>query len=264
MSQSGERARRRSERAATDAAEFIPTVETSRAALHDLVALWPDSKVVRVPYMDDSWVRAGSIWVQAEHAVRTAQAILLLDDNKMFIQCGPLARQVLECGTTAAWMVKTPFSGQAVFADAKKKHQRVMLALAQMTGQPVPEQDYADEWDSYYKQAKDMEQRARVVDDGVWIYPYFRLLSGFSHGDGSLVQTYLETLEEPHVHGHQFQFRDPEQFPYREAVLALTVVMVHIAMLAWDHVSEDHALREPLRPLAKKHGLRVDPFTKGD
>lgn len=236
--------------------------EVSRAAIKDLVDIWPESPVVTVKGMDDAYMRTISIWVFAEHAVRTAQAVLALDEQRMYMQCGPLARLVYECGVTAVWMAKTPHSGHAVFKGAKRQHDLLISGLADMAGVDVPDDDPdAMTGLEHSKEEPPFRQRADSIDNGVWIHRYYRYLSGFSHGDGSLVQEYLEEAEVEHAWRHRFQFRDPEQFAHRDVVLALTVVTLNFALLAWDQVSEQHELRGPLARIAKKHQLNSYPFT---
>ena len=199
MSQSGARKRRRDEEQ-SQTPSAIPLVEASRAAIEDLVSIWPTSPEVTVTAKDDAFLLATSVWVFAEHAVRTARSVLVLDDARMYMQCGPLARLVYECGMTAAWMVRTPYSGQSLFAAAKRPHDLLMQDLAKMSGVPVPE----DDPDAMVglEDAKPLPKfwaRAKVLDDGKWIHPYYRMLSGVSHGEGSLVQEYLEETEVEHA-----------------------------------------------------------------
>lgn len=263
MSQGAERERRRAERErARDVPADAPSPEVSRAAIQDLVDIWPESPVVTVKPMDDAYLRTISIWVFAEHAVRTAKAVLVLDEQRMYMQCGPLARMVYECGVTAVWMVKTPKSGHTMFKGAKKAHDLLMEGFANMAGVPVPEDDEdAMTGLEDAEQPPKLWQRAKFLDGGKWIYPYYRFLSAFSHGEGSLIQEYLEEKDAGHAWGHRIQFRDPEEFRWRHVVLALTVVMLNFALLAWDQVSEQHGLREPLARIAKKHLLNSYPFT---
>lgn len=259
MSQSGERKRRRAEQQETP--EDAPSPEVSRAAIKDLAAIWPKSFLVTVTAKDDAFLLATSIWVFAEHAVRTAEAILLLDDQRMFMQCGPLARLVYECGMTASWMVRTPRSGQSVFAAAKKAHDLLIKDLAAMAGVPVPEYDpdamigleNADPLPKFWA-------RAKTLDGGRWIHPYYRMLSAVSHGEGSLVEEYLEETDANHAWGHRFMFRDPERYRWRHVVLALTVVALNFALWAWDEVSENHALENELNDIGRKHHIGSRPM----
>lgn len=262
VSQSAERSRRRSERARQgQAPQEAPTPEASRAAIQDLIQIWPTSPVVRVPAKDDAYLLGMAVWVFAEHAVRTARAVLLLDEQRMYMQCVPLARLVYECGMTASWMVLTPHSGKSVFAAAKKQHDLLIKDLAQMAGVPVPPErpdalrglEGADPLPKFWA-------RAKVLDDGKWIHPYYRFLSAVSHGEGSLVEEYLEEADSDHAWGHPFLFRDPEQFRWREAVLGLTVVALNFALWSWDEASENHELRDSLNEVGRRHRLGSRPL----
>lgn len=266
MGQASERARRRVEReqaahAAQRSARETPRPDASRAAIEDLIAIWPLNPVVTVTASDDAYLRSLTIWVFAEHAVRTARAVLALDDARMYMQCAPLARLVYECGMTAAWMVRTPFSGHSIFTAAKQQHDLLFDGLAKMTGMPVPEddEDAMAGLEGAPKLPKFWE-RVKALDGGRWIYTYYRLLSGVSHAEGLLVGAYLEQADVDHEHGHRFQFRPPERFQLRDVVLVLTVVALNFALWSWDEVSEDHALLAELERVGKKHGLGSRPI----
>lgn len=267
MSQSAERDRRRRdrERRRQQVPDEPPSPDRSRAAIRDLLDIWPEEPLVTVTRSDDAYLRSTAIWTFAEHSVRTAKAILLLDDNRMYMQCGPLARLVSECGATAAWMAQKPMSGHALFKGAKSKHDRLIQGLAEMAGVPVPEDDpdaMTGLEDS--KEEPPFRQRADFLDGGKWIHAYYRFLSGFSHGDGSLVQEYLEERDAEHQWGHRVVFRDPEHFRWRHVVLALTTVMLNFVLWSWNEVSEDKALREPLEQIGRKHGLGSRPLFDHD
>ncbi|GAA2749460.1 hypothetical protein GCM10009869_05300 [Amnibacterium kyonggiense] len=242
-----------------------PTADASRAAIEDLMSIWPDRPLVTVTAKEDAYLRSTAIWVFAEHAVRTAKAVLVLDEQKMYMQCAPLARLVYECGMTAAWMGQTPYSGHSLFKAAKKQHDLLIGDLARMANVPVPKDD-----EDAMTGLGDAEQlpkfwaRAKVLDGGKWIHPYYRLLSAASHGDGSLVEEYLEEVDEEHAWGHRHQFRDPEQFRWRHVVLALTVVALNFALWTWDEVSVDHELRDDLERVGKKHHLGSRPVFDHD
>lgn len=233
----------------------------SRAAIQALIDVWPRGPVVTVAAKDDAYLLGMSIWVFAEHAARTAESILVLDDHRMYMQCGPLARLVYECGMTAAWMVRTPQSGKSVFAAAKKQHDLLIEGLAQMAGVPVPEE--AEDAMRGLEDANPLPkfwQRAKALDGGRWIHPYYRMLSSVSHGEGSLVEEYLEEKDIEHAWGHRFQFRDPEQFRWRNVVLALTVVALNFALWSWDEVSQDHPPQEALERVGRQHHLGSRPI----
>jgi hypothetical protein len=266
MGQSGERKWRRDEQPKEQPPASAQTPEASRAAIEDLIAIWPDNPVVTTAIMDGTVARAASIWVFAEHAVRTAQAILVLDEQRMYMQCAPLARLVVECGVTAAWAAREPMSGHKLSKGAKRHHDNLMRGMAEMSGIPVPEEDAdANAGLEGVHEQPTFRQRADSLDGGVWINRFYQLLSGVSHGLGPLVQEYLEEAPADHAYGHRFQLRDPEQFPHRYVVLILTAVALNFALLSWDEVSEGHWLRQDLDRVGRKHHLESSrPFDHDD
>jgi hypothetical protein len=237
----------------------LPTADESIRDLQELLAIWGhSSNPVMVQIMDDSWVRAAMVRVQADHAVALARAAIVLIDNEMFIQSAPLIRQMWECSITGAWAATTTNSGQGLLAEADRSHALVMKALGAMAGEPdVEVEDLVGEWQEFRTpESKQIEQRCRALDGGKWLYAYFRLLSQFSHGDGALFSQYIEVGEVRSEFGHPWAFRNMREFPYTDTVLGLAVVALHLTMLAWDEVSDGHPWEERLAAFADAHGIR--------
>lgn len=234
----------------------FPATTASVNDLRELIDLWggPDA-VVNLRIMDGSWARAAMVRVQAEHAVALANSIVLLIENEMFIQCGPLIRQLWECGITGAWAAITSGAGDGLLAAADRSYAWTVKALASIDGNTD-----ADAEDLLRQERKwilpSIEQRCYALDGGGWLYAYYRLLSQFSHGDGALFSHYIEEGEEREDFGHPWAFRDMRTFPYTGLLTALAVVNLHLALLAWDEVSEGHPSERALTAFAQARGIR--------
>lgn len=74
--------------------------------------------------------RAVGIRTHAHHAVRSARALLQLDTMTQGIELIPLVRLMFECGITAAWLLVTDGSGQALIRDGAAQRRKALESAA--------------------------------------------------------------------------------------------------------------------------------------
>lgn len=248
----------------------MPTEAESLADLRELIALWGDQDGgIEIPVLDPDWSPEPSLgtqrglacWVQAEHAVRSAEAAVLLWTNDMAIQAVPSIRLVHECAVTAAWLVTTPGSGHAAVAEAQRQHALLMKGLGLLAGE-----DNAEEVRKLFEEAdrfatdegKRFEQRCYALSDAPWLYPWYRMLSHYAHGGAGLLNAYAVFDPNDDSHGHGFRLRDPEIREFASFYLGVAVTSLHMALAAWDAMDESRARTASLASFAAVRGFKSD------
>ena len=240
----------------------VPAEQESLNRLEELLTIWSGdgAETVPIPILDQHWSRGAAVYAQAEHASNLAKSVLLLYRQGMRIQAVPLLRLIQECGVTAAWLATTEGSGDAALAEAQRQHALLRRALARTAAQPDdPELDpLLDEAKkAATEEGKHFEARCRALDEGRWLYANYRLLSQYSHAGAGLLDAYLDEGEPDPRFGHGYRLIDPQTFPMRDAVLSIGVVFLHMAVLAWDHVSDLHERSAALAGLAHDAGIQT-------
>jgi hypothetical protein len=232
-----------------------PTADESIAALRELLSVWSSGEgPVDVRVMDNSILRGLSIRVQVEHAIALTHSVMLLVKNAMYMQSIPLVRMTMECAVTAAWMAVTPYSAFAAAHDGATKRQRLLAALADIAGEVDADTDMEFEAAEFAAHASGeaaiFEQRCLSLAGGEWIYGYYRLLSEASHSGTALLDFYMDETEDGGL-----AFADLSKFRYTDVALGLQVVMLHIALISWDEVSEGHPNAQRLTEIASHLGI---------
>ncbi|XAS67518.1 DUF5677 domain-containing protein [Micrococcaceae bacterium Sec5.7] len=233
-----------------------PTVDESAAALRELLSMVSAEDPVTIQVMDHTLLRGLSIHAQVEHTVALTRSILLLVENGMFIQSMPLVRMSMECAVTAAWMAVTPFSGAAAAHDGGTKRLRLLKDLAVIAGEPDADDAYLQsEIAEFAKhasaEARIFQQRCESLVGAEWMYGYYRLLSEFSHAGSSLIDSYMEEMEDDGL-----AFADLSKFRYTNFALALQVVLLHIALTALDEVADGHPNAVKLKEIGERLGIQ--------
>jgi hypothetical protein len=199
--------------------------------------------------------------VQLEHTVRISRAVLVLADAQLQLEAIPLVRLSLECAVTAAWLAITPGSGKAAYFQSTKDFRDLYKELIIM-GLDDPEDDTdikkieadLEKLEAHRKEeARNFRDRCSAVDDGIWLYGYYRLFSKTSHGGANLNDEYLEQVEQTADAPLGLAMREPFPFALWPIALGFQVTMLFNALRAWDSVSEAHPRRADLECLAEAH-----------
>lgn len=240
----------------------VPTPIQSIEAIQRLLSLWDSATTsISVQVLDGGILRGTAIRVQVDHAVALTESILLLNEHGMNIQAMPLVRMTMECVVTAEWLAITPYSADAAARKGAKAHERLMRALAEMAGDNTDAdaedlRKMVDDSAAFASgEAQHFEQRCRALQGGEWIYGYYRLLSKFSHAGTGLLDVYLEQSEPSDATPNGIAFADTTKFPFTNIALGLQAVLLHIALTAWDEVSEGHPHSEMLTGIANELGM---------
>ena len=250
----------------------VPTPTQSLEAIRRLLSLWDGAATsVNVQVLDGGILRGIAIRVQVDHAAALTESILLLNEHGMNIQTVPLVRMTMECAVTAAWLAITPHSADAAAHEGAKAHERLIEAMTEMAGGSSdadagdPRKPINESAVFASGEAQHFEQRCRALQGGEWIYGYYRLLSKFSHAGTGLLDVYLQQSEPSDAMPNGITFADLNRFPFTNIALGLQAVMLHIALTAWDEVSEGHPQGETLTGIANELGMstilqRAKPF----
>jgi hypothetical protein len=253
----------------------LPTMDESVAILERLVAVWrdPATTPTAVPVLDGSAGRGMLTLGQAEHAVGLTDAILVLVKVGMFVQAAPLVRLTLECAITAAWFAVTPGSGDAASKDFANSRENLVIAmedLADPAGR-VARQKVRDaarvaakasgaelRRDALDGEASRFEQRCNALVGGEWAYPYYRLLSEYSHGGAGLLEHYGRDIEPSPANPLGLEYDPTREFEYAAVELGAQATSLIIALQAWDDIVPSHPMRTALAEIAAEMGAVVN------
>ncbi len=233
---------------------FAPTVDGAVAVMRDLLALWRNPGETRnIAILDRSATRGVSTLAHADHAASLAEATIVLIEHGMVIQAVPLARLTLECGVTAAWWSVTPNSGAAANREAARQRRNMIADLAGLVGKS-PEAESAEaaammkelaDFDSV--EARNFIDRAGALVGTEWVYPYYRLMSAYSHAGALLVDHYTPNDPDSEL---GWAYRDGGEFDHARATFAIQAIALWLAMRAADDLDPRHPRRARLDEIA--------------
>lgn len=226
------------------------SIEASLERLERLRGSWkarPSTLGLRA--LDGSSHRSLMITVLARHAVTLNDAVMTLTRDRMFVPVVPLVRGILEAAVTAAWMVITPHSLEAMVEEQAR--QRTALGkeadrLARSIGLDDLDQGPSDaeaeligRWRRFRSDAaQSFEQRCLALANAPWLYADYRWLSQFVHPGTALLDVYVRQIESSEAPvGNQVSV-EPAEFGQTGFVLEIQVLALHLALTAADAVSE--------------------------
>lgn len=247
----------------TRLSESVPAPEDSISLLRELIDLWESqSESIAVPVIEGSLLPGVAIQVQVEHAVRLSEAVILLAREGHFIQLAPLVRLTLECAVSASWWTLHPNNVKASVNEAVRLRGLLVQGMATLSdGPPGENSDWASisaEFGQYHAtEARNFEQRCNALAGGMYLYPYYRLLSEASHGGTALIDEYMVPAETTPEHPTGLAFKRHAPYKYRDVVLGINVITLALAIRAWDDITKDHPVREQLNDIAARTGANI-------
>lgn len=232
-------------------------------SLGELVAVWHNPTVERIaPRLDadpskeyrGDFSRAYYTLSQAHHAVRLADAVLVLYEAGLPAQASPLIRQTMECAVTAAWLSATPGSADAFAFEGMAQRRKLGLGLAKVANIPVEETfvpdltKLAEEFaPSESEEARNFLRRTEALAGSNWLYPFYRHLSGYSHSGSAILDLYF--------HPEDVRWDENKPFEWGRMTIGIEVMMLHLAIRAWDDLCVGHPMRQRLDEIAERHGM---------
>lgn len=246
------------------------SIEASLARMERLRGSWkarPSALGIRA--LDGSTHRSLMITVLARHAITLNDAVATLAGERMFISAAPLVRGTLESAVTAAWMVVTRHSLEALAEEQARQRTalgRDATKLAHWIGLGEPgrepteaEADLIERWQQFRSYAaKSFEQRCLAFPSAPWLYADYRWLSQFVHPGTALLDVYVrQTGRSGPPKGNQVSL-DPANFANSAFVLELQVLALHLALTAADAVAEGSPSRDLLTDVGNEFGVTWD------
>ena len=238
----------------------VPSKTESINASIDFESIWPlDSAMVSIPIIEGRQATGIATYLLARHAVETNRAIRKLFELGMELQAVPLMRVVMESAVTAAWMTITENAGAASLYFVADQRLKALNALQNLSDSNV---NSDSEWKSLKESLKNEAssaadnfiQRCESLEGGEGIYAIYRLLSGFSHPNLGLLESYSKPAAEP---DGKFSFTDSHLQDQDETFLAFNVCMLALALSAWGKYEETGKLALQVKTLGERFGIRT-------
>ena len=240
---------------------LVPSAEESIRILQDLLSMWhAHDGTVALPLIDGTPLPGMAIHVQVEHAVELTESVIILIRNHRYLPAAPLIRLTMECAVTAAWWATNPVGVRgSVHESARLRTLRIrgMHGGSPASYTDTPEMRAAmSEYARFTSgEAKAFEQRCKALVGGEWIYPYYRLLSEASHGGTSLLDEYSEQVPVSANAPEGIALLQHPHYQTLEIALGLQVIMLTLAIAAWDAVSPAHPDQDALHEMADRLGF---------
>jgi hypothetical protein len=253
----------------------LPSVAESVQMLEGILAVWRDPALTstELPVLDSRVERGMFALGQADHAAGLTDAVLVLAKSGMFVQAVPLVRLTLECAITAAWFAVTPGSGEAASKDFAHSRENLVIAMedladpagriarqkirdaARAAAKASGEEEIRDALDG---EASLFEQRCRALAGGGWAYPYYRLLSEYSHGGAGLLEHYGRPVDPSPENPLGLEYDPEREFEYSEIVIGVQATALIIALKAWDDLAPKHPMHDQLAAIVDEMGTVVN------
>lgn len=237
-----------------------------RSIIADLITLWEQTMGSEVIYREQLDAdRAIAITTQAHHAVRMARAVLLIDGVSDGIEMVPSVRLVMECGVTAAWLLLTPGSENALLREGAKNRKKAIEHLIRVDDEEEEETDASvrpgleqarkilDELDGADgPKSFEFEQRCVRLAGGGGIYVLYRALSAQAHAGMGIMDFYIEEDPNSPIGISMTPHADND---LRVSHLAIAAAMLFLALNADELARAKPRHMTQLRKVAKKLGV---------
>lgn len=236
---------------------------TVRGVIESLITLWEKNLGTEVIYREELGAdRAVAITTQAHHAVRMSRAVLLIDSVSDGIEMLPSVRLVMECGVTAAWLLLTPGSENALLRDGAENRKKAVEHLMRVDGEEgdtsvspgleqarkvLDELEGADGPKSFV-----FQQRCETLAGGGGLYVLYRALSAHSHAGMGITDFYIE--EDPNS-PISISMTPNADNDLRASHLSIAAAMLFLALNADELARLKPRHTTQLRKAAKKLGV---------
>lgn len=229
-----------------------------RQVVSDLCRLWDSAADEPLEFRAElDAARSIAIHTHAHHAVRLARGILTLDEADAGAELVPLARFVLECGVTAAWLLVTDGSGQTLIRDGADQRRKALEELGRL-GRPInPGYDQAlatlANLESASK-AYQVKERCSSLNNGDELYVLFRVFSAESHAGIGVADLYSVADNNSPI---GLAFNETPTFDTRVSTLGIVACMLLLAINADELARAKPRRTTQIKNLAKRMGVGV-------
>ncbi len=169
--------------------------------METLCDLWDGASAGTVQYRGElDPARAVGIRTHTHHAVRAARAVIQLDLTTTGIELVPLVRLMMECAVTAAWLLLTPGSGEALIRDGASQRLKALNTLTAFGEEPGSAKAQAEEALAQLEATSGprsfaFEQRCQRLEGGDRLYLTYRVFSAESHSGIGIADFYAVATE---------------------------------------------------------------------
>lgn len=223
-----------------------------------LCDLWDNAKPGTVEYRADlDRARAIAIRTHTHHAVRISRTILQLDPTTVGIELIPLARLLMECAVTVAWLLLTPGSGVALIRDGARERLKALADLSKLGEDPGPAKEQAEAVLSELEDAEGprafvFKQRCERLQDGDQLYLTYRVLTAESHSGIGVADFYTLTSDRSPI---GVVFNPLAESSLRPATIGFAACMLLLAINAEEIARARPAHTTQIRKAATRLGV---------
>jgi len=104
-------------------------------------------------------------------------------------------------------------------------------------------------------EARVFEKRCEAIVRGAWIYPYYRFLSESARGGPNLLEEYTRQILTSASYPLGFSLIQRPQYKHLDIALGLQVMMLTLAIGAWDSLSQDYGAASEIPTFADQLGF---------
>ena len=106
-------------------------------------------------------------------------------------------------------------------------------------------------------EASHFEERAESLAGGDWFYPYYRLLSEYSHGGAALLEHYGRPVDAVPSNPLGLEYDPKREWELAAIAMGVQAVALITAIKAWDDLAPEHPMRARLDSIAEEMGTTV-------
>jgi hypothetical protein len=231
----------------------------------ELVALWLKNQPTHLPVLDRKDIgRSIAVLAHVEHAVKCNQAIKALCSQGLLVQAVPLIRLTMECAVSAAWFAVTPDSGRSAGYEGARQRLNLAQSLSKLSGSNIESvvndlRENQRELEEFISaEARKFEARAQALAGIDWVYAGYRQLSELAHAGTPLMDHYLRPAAITPTAPLGVEYSTEYEFKQAPILFSFQPVLLHLALLSWDTISEVHPMRARLRAMAKTAEIPVE------
>lgn len=226
--------------------------------METLCDLWDNAAPGTILYRGDlDAARAVAIRTHAHHAVRVSRAVLQLSHTTTGIELVPLVRLVMECAVTAAWLLLTPGSGQALIRDGASQRLKALNAITRMGQEVGPSREQAESALAQLEDAEGprsfaFEQRCLRLEGGERLYLTYRAFSAESHSGMGIADFYSLAVEQSPI---GLAFNPEASSSVRTPTMGIAGCMLLLAINADENARAKPTHTTQIEKAAKRLGI---------
>lgn len=236
-----------------------------RATLHELIDAWHDSATPVQMSLREHVLVGLTIYGLTAHTYTAVEGALALHEAGHSVAATPLARQAVECATTAAWVELAGYPAALALLQDQARNSKNAVAAFVKSGAAIDPAlserlaaDLAAAFATNTGAGQKFEQRCTEIEGGETLYAVYRAMSATCHAGASVVDLYAHQVEPTDANRLGLALSTRPKVGPADTYLGMLLMSLVTATSAWSRLDRARTHRSRMKALNRQLGTSYE------